>query len=236
MSQCCIEASCSVERRNSILARGMVIAIDGPAGAGKSTVARRLARELGFTYLDSGAMYRAIALAALRGPESTPATGTRSGGSPATSRSRFDDGTRRARRRGRERRDPGARGIRCRLRGLRASSGPRGDGGAPARADRRRPLRRRGPRHRHRRQPRRPAQGLPDRLARRSEPAAAPPTPARTEAASPRRQAERDARDRVPRARRPAGRRRRRRDRHHRAARSTRWSPGSQRWRATGSG
>jgi cytidylate kinase len=44
----------------------MVIAIDGPAGAGKSTVARRLARELGFTYLDSGAMYRAVALAALR--------------------------------------------------------------------------------------------------------------------------------------------------------------------------
>jgi CMP/dCMP kinase len=44
----------------------MVIAIDGPAGAGKSTVARRLAGELGFTFLDSGAMYRALALAALR--------------------------------------------------------------------------------------------------------------------------------------------------------------------------
>jgi cytidylate kinase len=44
----------------------MVIAIDGPAGAGKSTVARELARELGFTYLDSGAMYRAAALAAMR--------------------------------------------------------------------------------------------------------------------------------------------------------------------------
>ncbi len=42
----------------------MVIAIDGPAGAGKSTVARALARALGFTYLDSGAMYRAVALAA----------------------------------------------------------------------------------------------------------------------------------------------------------------------------
>jgi CMP/dCMP kinase len=41
-----------------------VIAIDGPAGAGKSTVARGVARELGFTYLDSGAMYRAVALAA----------------------------------------------------------------------------------------------------------------------------------------------------------------------------
>ena len=43
----------------------MVIAIDGPAGAGKSTVARGVARALGFTYLDSGAMYRAVALAAL---------------------------------------------------------------------------------------------------------------------------------------------------------------------------
>jgi len=43
----------------------MVIAIDGPAGAGKSTVARAVARALGFTYLDSGAMYRAVALAAL---------------------------------------------------------------------------------------------------------------------------------------------------------------------------
>jgi cytidylate kinase len=43
----------------------MVIAIDGPAGAGKSSVARAVARELGFTYLDSGAMYRSVALAAL---------------------------------------------------------------------------------------------------------------------------------------------------------------------------
>src|SRR3954469_21182542 len=40
----------------------MVVAIDGPAGAGKSTVARALADALGFTYLDSGAMYRAVAL------------------------------------------------------------------------------------------------------------------------------------------------------------------------------
>ena len=44
----------------------MVIAIDGPAGAGKSTVARALAERLGFTYLDSGAMYRCVALATLR--------------------------------------------------------------------------------------------------------------------------------------------------------------------------
>jgi CMP/dCMP kinase len=43
----------------------MVIAIDGPAGAGKSTVARGVAAALGFTYLDSGSMYRCVALAAL---------------------------------------------------------------------------------------------------------------------------------------------------------------------------
>ncbi|HEY7454009.1 MAG TPA: (d)CMP kinase [Thermoleophilaceae bacterium] len=44
----------------------MVVAIDGPAGAGKSTVARAAARALGFTYLDSGAMYRAVGLMTLR--------------------------------------------------------------------------------------------------------------------------------------------------------------------------
>ena len=43
----------------------MIVAIDGPAGAGKSTVARRLAERLGFRYLDTGAMYRAITWLAL---------------------------------------------------------------------------------------------------------------------------------------------------------------------------
>jgi len=43
----------------------MVIAIDGPAGAGKSSVARGVATALGFTYLDSGAMYRCVALAGI---------------------------------------------------------------------------------------------------------------------------------------------------------------------------
>jgi cytidylate kinase len=51
----------------------MVVAIDGPAGAGKSSVARALARALGFTYLDSGAMYRAVALAAAQGRTSPAA-------------------------------------------------------------------------------------------------------------------------------------------------------------------
>jgi CMP/dCMP kinase len=50
----------------------MVIAIDGPAGAGKSTVARAVADRLGFTYLDTGAMYRVVALAT-----------TEQGGTPA---------------------------------------------------------------------------------------------------------------------------------------------------------
>jgi len=47
--------------------RPMVIAIDGPAGSGKSTVARAVAERLGLGYLDTGAMYRSVAFAALRG-------------------------------------------------------------------------------------------------------------------------------------------------------------------------
>ncbi len=45
---------------------GITVTIDGPAGAGKSTVARRLADRLGYLYLDTGAMYRALTLAVLR--------------------------------------------------------------------------------------------------------------------------------------------------------------------------
>jgi CMP/dCMP kinase len=51
----------------------MLVAIDGPAGAGKSTVARALAHKLDFTYLDSGAMYRCVALLALASPDEAPA-------------------------------------------------------------------------------------------------------------------------------------------------------------------
>jgi cytidylate kinase len=50
----------------------MLVAIDGPAGAGKSTVARAVARRLGFTYLDSGAMYRCVALLSLAAPDRPP--------------------------------------------------------------------------------------------------------------------------------------------------------------------
>ena len=50
----------------------MLVAIDGPAGAGKSTVARALAARLGFAYLDSGAMYRCVGLLSLRAPGVAP--------------------------------------------------------------------------------------------------------------------------------------------------------------------
>lgn len=52
----------------------MLVAIDGPAGAGKSSVARATAAALGATYLDTGAMYRCVALARLRDPQADPAT------------------------------------------------------------------------------------------------------------------------------------------------------------------
>src|SRR6188472_1781825 len=53
-----------------IVPAAVIVAIDGPAGAGKSTVARAVARALGFTYLDSGALYRSAALAWPRDPAS----------------------------------------------------------------------------------------------------------------------------------------------------------------------
>lgn len=53
----------------------MIVTIDGPAGAGKSTASRALATRLGFGFLDTGAMYRAVALAALRAGVSLDETG-----------------------------------------------------------------------------------------------------------------------------------------------------------------
>jgi cytidylate kinase len=56
----------------------MVVTIDGPAGAGKSTVARRLAERIGYRYLDTGAMYRAVTLCVLA-DGADPAEAARSG-------------------------------------------------------------------------------------------------------------------------------------------------------------
>src|ERR1700675_2795327 len=52
-------------RTDQPASRKLTIAIDGPAGAGKSTIASRLARKLGYVNLESGAMYRALALRAI---------------------------------------------------------------------------------------------------------------------------------------------------------------------------
>jgi cytidylate kinase len=72
----------------------MIVAIDGPAGSGKSTVARGVARRLGFTYLDSGAMYRAVTLAALENGidlDDGAALGRLAAGSDIELREREDD-------------------------------------------------------------------------------------------------------------------------------------------------
>ena len=96
-------------RMSAELMRVTVVAIDGPAGAGKSTVARAVADALGFTYLDSGAMYRAVALAALeRGAEPAAIAGSL--------RDRVGRADR-ARRPRRDRRDPHAGGVRGGLAG-----------------------------------------------------------------------------------------------------------------------
>ncbi|HEY7891258.1 MAG TPA: (d)CMP kinase [Solirubrobacteraceae bacterium] len=68
MSETYEDSSGEAAQVTTKIRKAMVIAIDGPAGAGKSTVARALAQRLGFTYLDSGAMYRCVGLLKLHEP------------------------------------------------------------------------------------------------------------------------------------------------------------------------
>ena len=202
----------------------MLIAIDGPAGAGKSSVAKAVAKALGFTYLDSGAMYRCVALAALE-----------RGVAPAEVAPAADDLARRAgaaRRPRRERSDPRARSLRGRLARRCGPSGSRGDGrpAAPPAGQRHR-LGCRGPGHRHGRRARRRGQGVPDRLAAGAR-APARGTARRRSRTVLAEQTIRDERDRQrahsPLAPAPDAVR----ARHHRADARARWSSGSWRWRA----
>ena len=62
----CPQSPTSAFRSALRIRPAMIVTIDGPAGAGKSSAARRLARRLGFRFLDTGAMYRAVALAGNR--------------------------------------------------------------------------------------------------------------------------------------------------------------------------
>jgi len=74
---------------------GLIIAIDGPAGAGKSTVARDLARELGYIYVDTGAMYRVVGLLAREhhvSPDDGPALGDIARGAAIRFEARPDGG------------------------------------------------------------------------------------------------------------------------------------------------
>lgn len=57
---------------NIIYMKKIVIAIDGHSSCGKSTMAKDLAREIGYVYVDTGAMYRAVTLYALRADSSVP--------------------------------------------------------------------------------------------------------------------------------------------------------------------
>ena len=87
-----------------------VIAIDGPAGSGKSTVARAVAERLGLDYLDTGAMYRSVAFAALRRRRRPGRRRRRWPASSATLEIDVDGGRRHRRRGRRHHRDPGAGG------------------------------------------------------------------------------------------------------------------------------
>ncbi len=142
----------------------MIVAIDGPAGAGKSTVARAVAEALGFTYLDSGAMYRTVALGALergrppaevaRDAEIELGDGVRLDGRDVTAAIRAPEVSEAA---SRVAADPD---VRAAL--VERQRAPDGD----------RRLGRRGARHRHRRGAGRRGQGVPHREPRGARAAA----------------------------------------------------------------
>ena len=152
--------------------RRLLVAIDGPAGAGKSTVARELARELGFSYLDSGAMYRSVGAAGAAQPRRRAGAAGRA--SCASSCARASPGESRVLLDGRDVsaaiRTPAVAAEASRVAAdpaVRAALR-----GEAARAARARRLGRRGTRHRHRRRPPRRAEGVPDRRPARAGPQA----------------------------------------------------------------
>ena len=160
-------------RRHYGPARMRVIAIDGPAGSGKSTVARALAERLGLEYLDTGAMYRSVTFAALRrGIDPVRGrAGRRASSATSSSRSGADGVTVDGVDATIEIRGPEVSravsivaanpAVRTEMvRRQREWVGGHGRRGA------------RGPRHRHRGVPRRRAQGVPDRRSRGAGPAA----------------------------------------------------------------
>ena len=145
----------------------MIVAIDGPAGAGKSTVARRLAERLGFRYLDTGAMYRALTWLALKRAFDL-SDGERLGALAAQNPVTFDDdgrvfiaGTDVTVRHPASRRSTGMVPVVARHPTVREVMRER-----QRELGRRRRRRDRGPRHRHRRRARRGGEGLPRRRSR----------------------------------------------------------------------
>ena len=129
-------ASSSLARRRLESRHAMIVAIDGPAGAGKSTVARRLAERLGFRYLDTGAMYRALTWLALQRGVAARRRRRARRARRASTRSVRRGRPRLHRRRRRDRRDPRAADRPARPRRRPAPRGARGDARAAARARR----------------------------------------------------------------------------------------------------
>ena len=169
----------------------MIIAIDGPAGSGKSTVAKLVARRLGFHYLDTGAMYRAVAYRALSTGRSL-ADEDAVASVAATRRDRVRPRAGRSRCRASSP-SPGSTSPRrfARLRSTTPSARSRGMPRVrEAMVAQQRHLgpgerhRRRGPRHRHRRLPRRRTQGLPHRDARGARSSAGRPAGGRQASSS----------------------------------------------------